>query len=368
MKKKIIIVISIIILIVFCFIKLKELKVTLKEDRVVEINKYFYNTQFIKEIKNGKIINKRKIKLDKLGKEKIELSIKNFFGKKIKYTYKVKVIDKRKPTITYNENLTYEQGSEIDLLKDVSVKDNSNENVEVKVVGEYDINTPGQYKLYYLAQDSSGNEEKKEFTLTITEKPKIVQMSNDKVDHSFTTSKGFKGVTKNGITYIDGILIANKTYSLPSTYNPGLDSNVLSKANTMFESARKEGLNITLTSGFRSYATQSTLYNSYVARDGQAAADTYSARPGHSEHQTGLAFDVNQINSSFDNTNEAIWLRNNCYKFGFILRYPQGKTNETGYNYESWHFRYVGEDLATKLYNNGNWITLESYFGITSSY
>ena len=98
-------------------------------------------------------------------------------------------------------------------------------------------------------------------------------------------------------------------------------------------------------------------------------------RAGHSEHQTGLAFDVCEhtspdtcINNGFDNTSQAKWISENCYKYGLIVRYPQGKDAITGYMYESWHLRYVGVDLATKLYNNGNWITLEEYFGITSRY
>ena len=138
--------------------------------------------------------------------------------------------------------------------------------------------------------------------------------------------------------------------------------------NTMFADAASIGLNIYLSSGFRSYSDQKYIYNNYVSYDGKDVADTYSARAGHSEHQTGLAFDVNQIDDTFIGTPEAIWLSDNCWKYGFILRYPQGKTNETGYKYESWHFRYVGTELATKLYNNGDWITLENYFGITSQY
>ena len=78
--------------------------------------------------------------------------------------------------------------------------------------------------------------------------------------------------------------------------------------------------------------------------------------------------DINMVDDSFENTAAGKWLFNNAYKYGFCLRYPKGKTNETGYMYESWHYRYVGVDLATKLYNNGNWITLENYFGITSEY
>ena len=110
------------------------------------------------------------------------------------------------------------------------------------------------------------------------------------------------------------------------------------------------------------------LYNNYVMLDGKEAADTYSARPGHSEHQSGLAFDLNTIDDSFTYTNEGKWVNANCYRYGFIILYPKGKDNITGYMHESWHLRYVGVDLATKLYNEGNWITIEEYFGISSSY
>ena len=191
------------------------------------------------------------------------------------------------------------------------------------------------------------------------------------------TSKGYEIKNVDGIYYIDGYLVANKTYSLPSDYNPGkLNGTVKAAADKMFAAAKDErGFNMWAQSGFRSYSTQSNIYNNYVKRDGKAKADTYSARPGYSEHQTGLAFDVCAtgracIDSGFDNTNEAKWLSENAYKYGFILRYPKGqdKVSQTGYMYESWHFRYVGKELAEKLYNNGNWITMEEYFGFTSAY
>jgi len=127
-------------------------------------------------------------------------------------------------------------------------------------------------------------------------------------------------------------------------------------------------LNLYISSGFRSYSYQENLYNNYVAQDGQLAADTYSARPGHSEHQTGLAFDLNTIDDSFAYTEEGKWVKDNCQKYGLILRYPKGKEAQTGYQYESWHLRYVGKELAQELYNNGNWITLEEHFNLTSEY
>lgn len=169
-----------------------------------------------------------------------------------------------------------------------------------------------------------------------------------------------------GLTYINGVLIANKSYSLPADFAPGLDSTCYNQFCKLSSAAAQEGLNIYLSSGFRSYDYQAQIYNNYCARDGQAAADTYSARPGYSEHQTGLAIDVNQIDDSFIGTPEAIWLENHCHEFGFILRYPQGKQDITGYQYESWHIRYVGTDLATQIHASG--LTLEEYFGIDSYY
>ncbi len=169
-----------------------------------------------------------------------------------------------------------------------------------------------------------------------------------------------------GLTYINGTLIANKSYSLPADFNPGLDPTCQAQFNKLANAAAAEGLNIYLSSGFRSYDYQAQIYDNYCARDGQAAADTYSARPGHSEHQTGLAIDVNQIDDTFIGTPEAIWLENHCHEYGFILRYPQGKQDITGYKYESWHIRYVGTDLSYAIHDSG--LTLEEYFGIDSYY
>lgn len=169
-----------------------------------------------------------------------------------------------------------------------------------------------------------------------------------------------------GITYIQGALIANKTYSLPADFAPGLDPTCENQFYKMTNDASKQGLYIYFASGFRSYEYQSQIYNNYVARDGQAVADTYSARPGHSEHQSGLAIDVNQVDNTFDNTAEAKWLADHCHEYGFILRYPQGKEDITGYQYESWHVRYVGTDLSYAIRNSG--LTMEEYFGIDSKY
>ena len=148
---------------------------------------------------------------------------------------------------------------------------------------------------------------------------------------------------------------------------PGLDvTGVAVFKNRLFLDAKKDNIKLWITSGFRSYSLQTSLYNNYVLKDGKEKADTYSARPGHSEHQTGLAMDLNIVDSSFEGTKEAIWIADNCYKYGFIIRYPKGKEEITGYKYEPWHVRYLGKELSEKVYKSGK--TLEEYLNITSKY
>ncbi len=167
-------------------------------------------------------------------------------------------------------------------------------------------------------------------------------------------------------TYIDGILIANKTYPLPQGYAPGWDAQASEALKVMFAEAEKDGISLWVKSGYRSYIDQKIIYNGYVARDGKEQADRYSARPGHSEHQTGLAFDINSTSNSFADTPEAKWLAENCYKYGFIIRYPKDKEHITGYIYEPWHVRYLGTEKAKEVFDSG--LCLEEFLGITSAY
>ena len=181
------------------------------------------------------------------------------------------------------------------------------------------------------------------------------------------SANGYQIVEEKGLTYVNGVLIVNKTYSVPEDYGSGdLTPECAAAFNELVAAAAADGIEIFLLSGFRSYETQTGLYNRYVARDGQAAADTYSARPGHSEHQTGLALDVNSISYSFADTAEGQWLAANAHKYGFIIRYGKDKQSVTGYAYEPWHIRYLGKGMAAAVYESG--LSLEEYFGITSSY
>ena len=181
------------------------------------------------------------------------------------------------------------------------------------------------------------------------------------------TAKGFPITVKDGITYVGGILIANKTYTLPETYAPGkIIPECYQSFLEMAAAAAKDGIKLFIRSDYRSYYDQRYIYAGYVRKDGVEAADRYSARAGHSEHQSGLALDLNSFEYSLGETPEGKWLAANAHLYGFIIRYPADKEAQTGYRYEPWHVRYLGKDIAADVYNSG--LCLEEYLGITSSY
>ncbi len=181
--------------------------------------------------------------------------------------------------------------------------------------------------------------------------------------------------------------VVNKGRALPNTYVPAnlvvpsialrliasssemqLRADAAAALEKMFAAAKSNGINLKLESGYRSYAVQTTVYNGYVTVSGKSQADTFSARPGHSEHQTGLAADIEpldrtcEVEQCFETTPEGQWLAANAYKYGFIIRYQKNMQNLTGYEYEPWHVRFVGPDLAQQIYSSGQ--TLEQFFGL----
>ncbi|MDR0950535.1 MAG: M15 family metallopeptidase [Candidatus Ancillula sp.] len=166
------------------------------------------------------------------------------------------------------------------------------------------------------------------------------------------------------------VIIANKKHALPDTWNPGEDPTAVRNLHKLISAGQKAGIDlIDSWSGFRSYDKQVSLYNSYVARDGKKAADTYSARPGYSEHQTGLAFDLLDSSSNLYRGDDSSynyktdWVYKNAHKYGFIVRYLAKDQDITGYEAEPWHVRYLGVDLATKVYESGK--CLEEYLGVS---
>lgn len=181
--------------------------------------------------------------------------------------------------------------------------------------------------------------------------------------------------------------IVNKGRMLPADYIPAnlvvpdvplrsavsssemlLRADAAAALETLYAAGNREGVRLRLASGYRSYSLQVSVYNSELKSYGQAGADRESARPGHSEHQTGLAADLEpydrtcEVDPCFADKPEGKWLAANAYKYGFIIRYQKDKETLTGYKYEPWHIRYIGVDLATQVYKTGQ--TLEQFFSL----
>lgn len=175
-------------------------------------------------------------------------------------------------------------------------------------------------------------------------------------------------------------MIVNKKRPLPSTYEPAnlvpvdgrqLRSDAAAGVTGLIQSAGKENVPLKVISGYRPYQVQASTYNSFMKRDGQSKADTYSARPGYSEHQTGLAVDLGNKSGAcdleicFGETPGGQWIAAHAYEYGFIIRYQKGHEHLSGYQYEPWHLRYVGIELAAELHRSGE--TMEQFFGLPAA-
>lgn len=265
---------------------------------------------------------------------------------------KIKIVDTEKPEITLNDSDVVVEYGKNYVEPGYKATDNYDGDITKKVVVKNTVNNKksGLYKVTYSVRDSSGNKFSVIRNVEVKEKSSEVNKEQSNIE------------VKDGITYVNGILLVNKTYGLPKDYDPKVNKEAKKALESMQADAKVLGLKIPLVSGYRSYITQENLYNKYVKKDGEEEANTYSAKPGHSEHQTGLAFDVGSVERSFANTDEAKWLEENAHLYGFIVRYPKDKTDITGYIYEPWHIRYLGKDNAKKVYESG--LTLEEYLGI----
>lgn len=228
---------------------------------------------------------------------------------------------------------------------------------------------------YYIAANETRYETEQAAHPDMTPEEIIVRV-NMQLDHAFYTDTV-------AIQNPDSLLVlCNKYYYLSSSYVPDDLVSVAAKntrsgaklrreANDAFkllcEDAAKEGIEIRITTAYRGYSFQKTLYNRYVKNDGKKAADTYSARPGYSEHQTGLAMDLGGKTPSgtwdlgyFDGTKAFHWMQEHAADYGFILRFPKDKVDITGYQYEPWHYRYVGKEAARLIWDEG--LCLEEYW------
>lgn len=308
--------------------------------------------------KNGKDITDKitykKIKINKLKTYKIIYTVEDET-----FIYKMKVQDQSKPVISYDDiTIPYNSSFDYSMLN-VKVIDNYDKNLndKIKYKGKVDTSIPGTYLVMIQVEDSSGNQESVNASITVSDKENIpVENKNN-----------------NTVNNPDSIqVLVNKTHRLPEDWVPNdlvslenghmLRSEAANSYLNMVQAAAQDGITINLISSYRTKEYQANLYNNYFATDPVNAA-LYSAKPRTSEHELGLAVDISydyNLHDDLESSEIGIWMANNAHKYGWIMRYPYGKSDITGYIYEAWHYRYVGKELATKLKNSN--ITLEEYY------
>lgn len=230
--------------------------------------------------------------------------------------------------------------------------------LKIKEDGSIEGVNEGKTEIIFKAENNTVT---KKISAIIEAKEEIIQNSEENNISKKQIDVQEGNLSKNSIekNYINGILLVNKEYNLPSDYNPGTNQEALQAFNNMKSEAIQSNISLWIVSGFRSYQTQESIFNRNVGLYGEETANTFSAKPGQSEHQTGLAFDINSTRWAFAESREAKWLAENCWKYGFIIRYPKGKEDITGYVYEPWHIRYVGKEQAQKIKDSG--LCLEEY-------
>ncbi|MGL4662379.1 MAG: D-alanyl-D-alanine carboxypeptidase family protein [Culicoidibacterales bacterium] len=193
--------------------------------------------------------------------------------------------------------------------------------------------------------------------------PKSQTISTQPVEKKYETPVKDKA----GVYRIDNTIIVNKKYNLPPEYNPGENQEAALQLKEMLNEMKRQNMQVLLEyAGYRSYEAQKQLYEKYVAEHGQEQADLFSARPGFSEHQTGLTFDIidksGELVEESNNDLAAKWIQLHAHEYGFIVRYKEEKTAITGYMREDWHVRYLGKELAKKVYESKK--SLEEYYNI----
>ncbi len=269
------------------------------------------------------------------------------------YQYKLRKIGYSKEEIEIMDELK-------DNTKDYILSIDYNKDITLFIKEKYFIETNlKDYLEYYKENDYD-----------ITNVVSIVNVKANKEWYSDTKktdlSKGHLMLT-NKFNYLDNSYNSDNMVSVSKQYSYG-ENQMLTKETfnaflNMFNAAKKEGLTLIINSSYRSYEEQDEVYNDYKSSRGEEYADKIAARAGFSEHQTGMAVDIQTYGSTgatFEEFDEFKWLSENAYKYGFILRYPKGKEHITGYEYESWHYRYVGVEVAEYIHNNN--ITFDEYY------
>lgn len=349
-------------LIVALSIYSSKIRVDLVKDRTIEVNTKGLASMFIDEVKNGRLVEDQEIDTSVLGEQRCTVKIE-LEGNPHDFTFTVNVVDTEAPKLKLGTTeINVLKGGGYDVLAEAEASDNSGEKVEITVEGDFDPNKLGQQVVAAVATDSSGNRTEQPVSLN------VIDVTGDMPDMNFFTRTGHQAELKDGFLRVDGLLLVNRSFPVPADYAPNNDASTTAAFNKMALDAANKGLLLIINRQYRSYDAQAQAYAFFSEGLGEGENTTSSIKPGHSEHQTGLAIDVNTSTGYFADTSEGKWLKDNCQRFGFILRYPEGKEEITGCAYEPWHIRYVGKELAEILYNEGDWITLEEYFGLPSEY
>lgn len=348
-------------------------KDTLSPNTLVEITSLYFtnNNNDSVHIQPQKYDTNSIYFLESTGKYTLHLKLTHQFGDVDRFV-EFTVADTIAPTITGHKDIQITVGESFDPLNAIETLDNSGESITPLVTMDVNTEVPGTYTVNLTATDSSNNSTTVSYSVSVKRKVVVNPTPAPKP-------------TNTQALYIDtNRVLVNKKHLLSSSYIP---KNLVSVSSTYAVQGRSISLNkeaynafvdlseamndtttlgrLTMNSGYRSYAYQSTIYTNYVKSYGEKEANRFSAKPGASEHQTGLAIDVctgNKCLDDFVGTSQAEWLSKNAHTYGFIIRYKDATESITGYMGEPWHIRYLGIDLATDIYKSN--LTYEEYLGV----
>lgn len=324
-------------------------KITVNEENIAKIIKQDQSTY--------DSIESIDVDTDTVGSDFKGTLMVSYKNKETIFEFNYTVEDTQFPILTGVENITVKQGETPNFQK-MTAQDVVDGRLDVTIEGNYAIDIPGTYQLTAKAVDKNNNETKQTFNLIVQprqEKPKTQQ------------HQGNKYIVTNPESTL---VLVNKQRYLPSDYTPPLQSFPQGYAVNAQQKARPEvvdayvkmqnqlksetGLTMYVTSSYRTFDYQQKLFERYAQKDGVKAAERYSARPGTSEHHTGLALDLETVSGNmtrFGETPQGQWVAENCYKFGFIIRYKKEWEPITGYMAEPWHIRYLGVEEATRVFH-----------------
>ena len=304
------------------------------------------DSSYLINTNKGKIINFPTISTDTLGLQKIEYEIE--YNRKIqKGSRTIQVVDTQLPVIELKSDIielnngdNFNPTDNIERIYDIVDGDLNT----YEFIHNVDTSTSGDYEVIIKATDKNMNIQMAKYSVVVNELKEDSDENNE-----------------NQLRYIENILFINKKYNLPSSYKEENEV-ALNALKKLQETALLNGHELPVISGYISYSEQSKLYQDSLDKNGFDITNRTVEKPGHSEHQAGLAFDIGTTDENFGDTEAGKWLAEYCSEFGFIIRYPKGKEHITGYEYSPTHIRYVGEKHAKLIKKWG--ITLEEYLGV----